>query len=83
MGLSTNLRAFSAARLVRVTILSQRDSKQDRPTLCHRYFKIKDIINLIYFKFYIQTQLVKASKSLHCKFFKQGMSFVWDLYGMQ
>lgn len=30
----------------------------------------------IYFKYYIQTQLVKASKSLHDKFFGKGINFV-------
>jgi len=82
MSLNTNLRAFSAARLVGVKIPSQKDSKQDRPTLCHGYFKIKDIINLTSFKFCIQTQLVKATKSLHYRFFRKGMSFVWDLCGI-
>lgn len=48
MGLNTNLRAFSAARLAGVKIPSQRGSKQDRPTLCHGYFKIEDVINLFY-----------------------------------
>lgn len=46
MGLNPNLKAFSAARLVGVKILSKRDPKQDRSILCHGSFKIKDIINL-------------------------------------
>lgn len=79
MGLNTNLRAFSASRLVGLKIPSKRDSKQDRATLCHQCFKITGIVNLIYFKSYIQAQLVNTSKSICYKFFRERMSFAWDL----
>lgn len=75
MGLNTHLRVFSDARLVGVKILSQGNSKQDKATSCNGYLKTKDTVHLIYFKFYILIQLVKATNYLPINYSGEGMSF--------